>query len=102
MVNASQLNVPRYFPPLPACTSKVGQRFFAFAAMAGIAVLDQGLNWWAWRNVAGVHVDYGGGALASPAVGAVYKRPVTGVLLDLLDAGFVITVACAAAARSCY
>jgi lipoprotein signal peptidase len=92
VANASQLKVPRYFLPLTARKSRVGQRFFALAIMAGIAVLDQGLKWWAWRNVAGVHVDYGGGALASPAVGVVYKRPVTGALLDLLDSGFVITV----------
>jgi lipoprotein signal peptidase len=90
--NAGRLRVPPHFRPLAALNDRIGQRFLAFATMAGIAVLDQGLKWWAWRNVAGVHVDYGGGALASPAVGAVYKHPVTGALLDLLDSGFVITV----------
>ena len=89
--DASRLKLPLHSRPLAEFKDRVGQGFFVFAALAGIVVIDQGFKWWAWRNVPRVHVDYGGGALASPAVGALYKHPVTGALLDLLGSGFVIT-----------
>ncbi|MGX7678626.1 signal peptidase II [Jatrophihabitans sp. DSM 45814] len=72
----------------------VPRRVLVFGAVAAaIVVLDQSLKWWAWRNVAAAHINYGGDNLVPATVGSWYGRPVTGALLDLFDFGLLFTLA---------
>jgi lipoprotein signal peptidase len=69
---------------------QVGQPFFVVGTLVGIALLDQSFKWWAWRNAAGVRVNYGGDGLVPATVGTWYTRPVSGALLDLLGSALLI------------
>jgi lipoprotein signal peptidase len=64
-----------------------------FAVLLTITAVDQILKWWAWRNVPGVFVDYGGGVLLSPEIGSLYQHAITGAVLDLVDSAVVISAA---------
>jgi lipoprotein signal peptidase len=57
--------------------------------LATVIVVDQAAKWWAWRHVAGAHINPGGDFLTGPTVGGWYAQPVPGALLDLLDVGLV-------------
>jgi lipoprotein signal peptidase len=67
-----------------------GQRLAVFGVIAAIVVLDQSVKWWAWRNVSGVRVNYGGDALAIDGIGKLYRGPVAGALLDLFDSALIL------------
>jgi lipoprotein signal peptidase len=58
-----------------------------------VVVLDQAAKWWAWRHVPWAKINSGGDPLVGPTIGALYDRPVTGALLDLLDFGLLSVAA---------
>jgi lipoprotein signal peptidase len=64
-------------------------RLTAMTVLAAVIVLDQAAKWWAWRHVAGAEINPGGDQLVGSTVGDWYGAPVTGALLDLLDAGLL-------------
>jgi lipoprotein signal peptidase len=76
---------------LAGLNQRAGRRFLLLGAIAGIALLDQGFKWWAWLNAPEVRINYGGDVLAPPVVGSWYAGAITGAVLDLLDAGLLIT-----------
>jgi lipoprotein signal peptidase len=75
---------------MAAARIRRGQRLAVFGVIAAIVVLDQSVKWWAWRNVSGVRVNYGGDALAIDGIGKLYRGPVAGALLDLFDSALIL------------
>ncbi len=67
-----------------------GQRMAGFIVISAIVVLDQSVKWWAWRHASGVRVNYGGDALAIGGIDRLYRGPVAGAALDLVDSALVL------------
>jgi lipoprotein signal peptidase len=88
--NASQPNISLSSDYLANSRMRVDQRVFVLIALAAIALVDQGLKWWAWRHAPGVRINYGGDILVPANIGSLYAHPMSGALLDLLDSGLLI------------
>jgi lipoprotein signal peptidase len=65
-----------------------------FALLAVVAVLDQGMKWWAWRHAPVAIINGGGDPLVGETVSGWYSGPITGALLDLLDFGLLSVAVC--------
>jgi lipoprotein signal peptidase len=63
------------------------------ALLAAVAVLDQGMKWWAWRHASVAIINGGGDPLVGATVGEWYSGRITGALLDLLDFGLLSAAA---------
>jgi lipoprotein signal peptidase len=70
-------------------TDRAGQRLTVLALLTVVAVLDQGMKWWAWRHAPVAIINGGGDPLVGATVSGWYSGPVTGALLDLLDFGLL-------------
>jgi lipoprotein signal peptidase len=62
------------------------QGWIAFAVVALVGGLDQVAKAWAWRHLAHVQVDAGGGMLTDPEIGAWFSNPRVGALIDVAGA----------------
>jgi lipoprotein signal peptidase len=69
--------------------------------VAAVVVADQTTKWWAWREVPGAEINFGGDPLVGSTVGAWFANPVTGGLLDLVSA-LVLTTAVLILVRNRY
>jgi lipoprotein signal peptidase len=63
------------------------------ALLTVVAVLDQGMKWWAWRHASVAIINDGGDPLVGATVSGWYSGPITGALLDLLDFGLLSAAA---------
>jgi lipoprotein signal peptidase len=72
-------------------TDKAGQRLTVLALLTVVAVLDQGMKWWAWRHAPVAIINGGGDPLVGATISGWYSGPATGALLDLLDFGLLST-----------
>jgi lipoprotein signal peptidase len=70
-------------------TDKAGQRLTVLALLTVVAVLDQGMKWWAWRHAPVAIINGGGDPLVGATVSGWYSGRITGALLDLLDFGLL-------------
>lgn len=66
--------------------------------IATVVVLDQVVKWWAWRHIPWTKINSGGDVIVGHTIGALYARPVTGALLDLVDFG-LLSIAVSVLAR---
>jgi lipoprotein signal peptidase len=63
----------------------------ALWTLLGVAALDQGAKWWAWRHVSDVKINLGGNALVGKTVGHWIADPLGGALFDVLGAAVFAT-----------
>jgi lipoprotein signal peptidase len=74
-------------------TDHVGLRLMVLAVLV-VAVLDQGMKWWAWRHASVAIINGGGDPLVGATISGWYSGRITGALLDLLDFGLLSAAAC--------
>jgi hypothetical protein len=74
-------------------TDKVRLRLMVLALLVVVAVLDQGMKWWAWRHASMAIINGGGDPLVGATVSGWYSGRITGALLDLLDFGLLSAAA---------
>jgi lipoprotein signal peptidase len=78
--------------PLADVQQRLRRRLWLLGAVAGIALSDQGIKWWAWRHASEARINDGGDAFVPSSVGSMYAGRVTGGLLDLFDSGLLIVI----------
>jgi lipoprotein signal peptidase len=74
-------------------TDRAGLRLMVLALLVAVAVLDQGMKWWAWRHASVAIINGGGDPLVGATVSGWYSGRITGALLDLLDFGLLSAAA---------
>ncbi len=64
-------------------------RSMVLGLLVAVIAVDQVAKWWAWRNVSGAQINFGGNAFVGATISRWYADPMTGALLDLLDFGLL-------------
>lgn len=67
------------------------QLLILVSILLGVIGVDQVSKAWAWRHLDLVWINSGGSMIAGPGIGALSRAPVTGALLDVLDAVLLTT-----------
>ena len=65
------------------------QGLVTLGLIAMVGVVDQTTKWWAWRNASTAVINPGGTWLIGRPVSGLLSGPVSGPILDLLDAGLL-------------
>ena len=67
------------------------QMWTMLGVVVAVVCVDQTSKAWAWRHLAGVHVNSGGDVLVSPAISDLFRNRAVGAVFDVLDAALIVT-----------
>lgn len=65
--------------------SRAGQSRTVLGIVAAVVAPDQISKWWAWRHLPDALINPGSTGFLGSTLSAIYSRPVSGALLDILD-----------------
>lgn len=78
-------------PPRTAAPRRTHGRA-VLAVLAAVVLVDQAVKAWAWRCLADVHINSGGNAYSGAGLRDALSRPVSGAVLDVVDATVLAAV----------
>ena len=67
------------------------QLLILVSVLAGVIGVDQVSKAWAWLHLDKVWINSGGSVIAGSGIGALSRAPVTGAMLDVVDAALLTT-----------